>query len=147
MVTAQVKGLNLADHFNHVVEMVKLGSGAFREVENIHLSREACLLIVENADRKKPQVQVALAYFSQSENSRPTVTNADFSSILQYKTSHGESRIEVIFNNDTFLMPQKRMAELYGVEVNTVNYHLKEIFKSGELEEEPVIRKIGITAS
>lgn len=27
MVTAQVKGLNLADHFNHVVEMVKLGSG------------------------------------------------------------------------------------------------------------------------
>lgn len=127
--------------------MVKLGSGAFRKVENIHLSREACLLIVENADRKKPQVQVALAYFSQSENSRPTVTNADFSSILQYKTSHGESRIEVIFNNDTFLMPQKRMAELYGVEVNTVNYHLKEIFKSGELEEESVIRKIGITAS
>ena len=147
MATAQVKGLNLADHFNHVVEMVKLGSGAFRKVENIHLSREACLLIVENADRKKPQVQVTLAYFSQSENSRPTVTNADFSSILLYKTSHGESRIEVIFNNDTFLMPQKRMAELYGVEVNTVNYHLKEIFKSGELEEESVIRKIGITAS
>ena len=43
-------------------------------------------------------------------------------------------------------MPQKRMAELYGVEVNTVNYHLKEIFKSGELEEEPVIRKNGIAA-
>ena len=104
-------------------------------------------MIVENADRKKPQVQAALAYFSQSENTRPTVTHADFSSILQYKTSHGESRIEVIFNNDTFWMPQNRMAELYGVEVNTVNYHLKEIFKSGELEEEPVIRKIGITAS
>lgn len=147
MATAQVKGLNLADHFNRVVEMVKLGSGAFRKVENIHLSREACILIVENADRKKPQVQVALAYFSQSENSRLTVTNADFSCILQYKTSHGESRIEGIFNNDMFWMPQNRMAELYGVEVNTVNYHLKEIFKSGELEEESVIRKIGITAS
>ena len=54
MASAQAKGLNLADHFNRVVEMVKLGSGAFREVENVHLSREACLLVVENADRKKP---------------------------------------------------------------------------------------------
>jgi len=44
-------------------------------------------------------------------------------------------------------MPQKRMTELYGVEVNTVNYHLKEIFASGELVEQSVIRKIGITAA
>ena len=41
-------------------------------------------------------------------------------------------------------MPKKRMAELYGVEVNTVNYHLKEIFNSGELVEQSVIPKIGI---
>ena len=53
----------------------------------------------------------------------------------------------MIFNSDTFWMPQKRMAELYGVEVNTVNYHLKEIFASGELVEQSVIRKIGITAA
>jgi hypothetical protein len=38
------------------------------------------------------------------------------------------------------------MAELFGVEVPTINYHLKEIFKSGELEEVSVIRKIRITA-
>ena len=38
------------------------------------------------------------------------------------------------------------MAELFAVEVNTVNYHLKEIFKSGELLEDSVIRKIRITA-
>ena len=38
------------------------------------------------------------------------------------------------------------MAELFGVEVNTINYHLKEIFASGELEETSVIRKIRITA-
>lgn len=144
---AQAKGINLSGHFNRVVEMVKLGSGAFREVENVHLSREACLLIAENADRKKPQVQIALTYFSQGEKPLPAAASADFSSILLYKTSQGESRIEVIFNSDTFWMPQKRMAELYGVEVNTINYHLKEIFKSGELEEKSVIRKIGITAN
>ena len=144
MVAAQTKGMNLADHFNRVVEMVKLGSGAFREVENIHLSREACLLVAENADRKKLQVQMALKFFSQGDTSLPTAANADFSSILLYKTSQGESRIEVIFNSDTFWMPQKRMAELYGVEVNTVNYHLKEIYASGELSESATIRKIGI---
>ena len=44
-------------------------------------------------------------------------------------------------------MTQKRMADLYNVETNTINYHLKEIFKSGELNEQSVIRKIGITAN
>lgn len=39
------------------------------------------------------------------------------------------------------------MSELFGVEVNTINYHLKEIFKSGELSEESVIRKIRTTAT
>jgi hypothetical protein len=38
------------------------------------------------------------------------------------------------------------MAELFGVEVNTVNYHLKEIFKTKELTEDSVIRKIRTTA-
>lgn len=144
MTAAQAKGMNLTDHFNQVVEMVKLGSGAFREVQNVHLSREACLMIVENADHKKPQVQMALKYFSQGDKPQPTPANADFSSILLYKTSQGESRIEVIFNSETFWMPQKRMAELYGVDVRTVNYHLKEIYESGELTETATIRKIGI---
>ena len=39
---ASHKRLNIADHFNHMVEMVKLGSGSIRKVENIHLSRMAC---------------------------------------------------------------------------------------------------------
>ena len=39
------------------------------------------------------------------------------------------------------------MSKLFNVEVNTINYHLKEIFKTNELNEESVIRKIRITAS
>jgi hypothetical protein len=42
------------------------------------------------------------------------------------------------------LVKQKRMAELFGVEVNTINYHLKEIFKSGEIQEVSTIREIRI---
>ena len=39
------------------------------------------------------------------------------------------------------------MSKLFGVEINTINYHLKEIFKTEELHEEAVIRKIRITAN
>ena len=39
------------------------------------------------------------------------------------------------------------MAELFEVEVNTINYHIKEILKSEELQEDSVIRKFRITAS
>ena len=39
------------------------------------------------------------------------------------------------------------MAQLFDVNVRTVNEHLKNIFKSGELQEDPVIRKFRITAA
>lgn len=39
------------------------------------------------------------------------------------------------------------MSKLFNVEVNTINYHLKEVFRSRELTEESVIRKIRITAN
>ena len=141
---ANGKGMKTADHFNQTVEMVKLGSGTFREVENMHLSRMACLIISENADGKKPQVQIAREYFKQEISSAELAVNALSSNILLYKTKQGEARIEVIFNNETFWMSQKRMAELYGVDVRTVNYHLAQIFESGELQESATIRKIGI---
>ncbi len=44
-------------------------------------------------------------------------------------------------------MSQKRMADLFGVDVRTVNYHLKQIFDSGELSKAATIRKIGIVQS
>ena len=47
----------------------------------------------------------------------------------------------------TFWLNQKRMAELFGVEVNTINYHLKEVFSSGELQADATIRKIRIVQS
>ena len=144
---ANSKGFHMPDHFNQTIEMVKLGSGSFRKVENIQLSRMACLIIVENADKKKPQVQIAKQYFNQETSITELISNNQSSNILLYKTKQGEARIEVIFNNETFWMTQKRMADLYNVETNTINYHLKEIFKSGELNEQSVIRKIGITAN
>jgi hypothetical protein len=68
------------------------------------------------------------------------------SNIIFYTSPQGNIKIDVFFQDETFWLTQKRMAELFNVEVNTINYHLKEIFKSGELLEDSVIRKIRITA-
>jgi len=64
--------------------------------------------------------------------------------IIFYTTPDGGVRVEVIYSDESFWLNQKKMADLFGVEVNTISYHLKEIFASGELKEEPTIRKFRI---
>lgn len=64
--------------------------------------------------------------------------------IILYTTPQGNVRIEIHYEDESFWLSQKQLAELFGVEVQTINYHLKEIFKSGELEEAATIRKIRI---
>ena len=66
------------------------------------------------------------------------------SEVLLYTTANGAVRVEVFYQGETFWLSQKRMAELFGVEVNTINYHCKEIFSSKELEESSTVRKIRI---
>jgi hypothetical protein len=144
---AQNRGMEMGEHFNQVVEMVKLGSGSFREVENFRLSRLACLIIAENADGKKPQVQAARIYFREQTPTLELIENQMTSRVLIYKTNQGETRVEVLFNGQSFWLSQKRMADLYTVDVSTINYHLGQIFTTGELKEEAVIRKFPITAA
>ena len=67
--------------------------------------------------------------------------------ILFYSGPEGAMRLEVLFEEESFWLTQKRMAELFEVDVRTVNEHLKNIFKTGELEEDSVIRKFRITAA
>ncbi len=64
--------------------------------------------------------------------------------IIFYRTEAIKVEFEVHFEDETFWLTQKKMGELFGVEVNTVNYHLKEIYKSGELSSEATIRKFRI---
>lgn len=64
--------------------------------------------------------------------------------ILFYSTPEKTTSVEVYFEGETFWLSQKKMAELFNVEVNTINYHLKEIFSSGELHKEATIRKFRI---
>ncbi len=57
-------GLTVENHFVHVDKMVKIGSGAQRRVGDLHLSRYACYLIVQNADPSKEVVAHGQTYFA-----------------------------------------------------------------------------------
>lgn len=57
-------GQLIENHFEDILEMVKIGSGAEREVESIKLSRYACYLIVQNADPSKEIVATGQTYFA-----------------------------------------------------------------------------------
>ena len=66
---------------------------------------------------------------------------------LIFTTQSGENSIEARYEDESIWLSQKLMAELFEVEVNTINYHLKEIFKAEELSENSVIRNFRITAA
>lgn len=68
--------------------------------------------------------------------------------LIVYQSKNNENiSVEVLYDNEDFWLTQKSMSKLFNVEINTINYHLKEIFKTNELKEESVIRKIRITAN
>jgi len=62
--------------------------------------------------------------------------------LILYQTQEGTVRIEVFYESDTFWLNQKKIAELFGVELPTISYHLKEIYDTGELSREATLRKI-----
>lgn len=70
----------------------------------------------------------------------------DSTQFLTFASDEGEA-LEVRFEDNTIWLTQKLMAELFDVDVRTVNEHLKNIFASGELDENSVIRNFRITAS
>ena len=63
---------------------------------------------------------------------------------LIFSSQAGENTIETRFEDDSIWLSQKMMATLFDVEVNTINYHLKEIYKTQELTESATIRKFRI---
>lgn len=59
-----------------------------------------------------------------------------------YNLPDNSGKVQAYVEDETLWLTQKAMAQLFDVEVNTINYHLKEIFSSKELEEEVTNRKI-----
>jgi len=67
--------------------------------------------------------------------------------ILLYTTKDGEVKIDVLYGDHNIWLTQKKIALLFGVQTPAINKHLKNIFESGELEEDAVVSKMETTAS
>ncbi len=63
---------------------------------------------------------------------------------LIFTAQAGENGIEVRYEDETIWLTQKLMAALFDIGVNTINYHLKEVYASGEILPEATIRKYRI---
>lgn len=57
-------GIPIVNHFREVTKMVRLGSGAQRNVKDYMLTRYACYLIAQNGDPLKEQIAFAQGYFA-----------------------------------------------------------------------------------
>ena len=78
------------------------------------------------------------------DNQRRRILMTEKNEIVIYTTPEGKETFEVNLKKETVWLSQKQMAGLFEKDVRTVNEHIKNIFKEGELEENSTIRKFRI---
>jgi hypothetical protein len=71
-------------------------------------------------------------------------SNMDKTEFILYTTPNGEVKLQVFLQDETLWLTQKKMAELFGVNVRTINEHLQNIFESNELSKKGTIRNFRI---
>ncbi len=65
------------------------------------------------------------------------------SEIIIYQTEDGQTKIQTRLENETVWLTIEQIAELFQKGKSTINEHIINIFKEGELEKEGNMRKIG----
>lgn len=73
---------------------------------------------------------------------KPIDTTNNF---LLYKSENGEVKVDVLIKDESIWLTINQMAELFGIDKSGISRHIKNIFESGELQEELVVAKIATT--
>lgn len=63
------------------------------------------------------------------------------SEIILYKTPNKDIKVEILVENETIWLPQQRIAELFDTTKQNISLHIKNIFESGELDENATVKK------
>jgi len=84
--------------------------------------------------RKKKPPEISLVRSSATE-------------YLTFVAASGAGGVEAVYADENVWLSQKMMAQLYDVDVRTINYHLKTIFADSELQEDAVLQNFRITAA
>lgn len=81
---------NIENHFEDVLAMVEIGSGAKRELPDVRLSRYACYLVVQNGDPAKPVIANGQTYFAMQTRRQELADDANFA-----RLSENEKRLAI----------------------------------------------------
>lgn len=72
-------------------------------------------------------------------NLRKLSNQDEITDFLLYTAPNGDVKVECVLNQDTIWLPQKRIAELFGVGKSAISKHLDHVFESEELEREATV--------
>ncbi|TBU92136.1 virulence RhuM family protein [Phytopseudomonas dryadis] len=81
------------------------------------------------------------------KTTQTALVRASAAEYLTFIAATGQGGVEAVYADENVWLTQKMMAQLYDVDVRTVNYHLKKVFSDSELQADSVIQNFRITAS
>jgi hypothetical protein len=74
----------------------------------------------------------------KNKNKKNLAVNNSFTEFLLYKTPDGKVKVEIFLHNENIWLTQEKIADLFEVQRPAITKHLKNIFASGELQENSV---------
>lgn len=98
-VACENSGQRIEDHFEDILEMVEIGSGAERSVDSVKLSRYACYLIVQNADPSKTIVAQGQTYFAIQTRIAEVQQMSEYQSLTDEEEKRLFLRTEMLKHN------------------------------------------------
>ncbi|MBM9519146.1 virulence RhuM family protein [Desulforhopalus vacuolatus] len=75
----------------------------------------------------------------ESKEERRLTTKDELTDFLLYTAPNGQVKVECILRDETIWLPQKRIAELFGVGIPAISKHLDNIYQDGELSKEATV--------
>lgn len=69
------------------------------------------------------------------------------SEIILYKIPNKDIKVEILLENETIWLSQQKIAELFDTTKQNISLHVKNIFESGELDENSVVKDFLTTAT
>lgn len=84
---------------------------------------------------------------SKKNSNGGSLVRSSAAEYLTFVAASGAGGVEAVYADENVWLSQKMMAQLYDVDVRSINYHLKKVFADSELVEVAVIRKFRITAA
>ena len=100
---------------------------------------------MSNHEKKKPQMDTdghklgGTTEHSENTQERRLTMKDELTDFLLYTAPDGQVKVESILHNETIWLPQKRIAELFGVGVPAISKHLDDIYADGELVREATV--------